>query len=768
MMKRSDSVLFQKSQQLCKANQCHENDKAEVVLLHEPGLEALLGSLHASGSLFEKPVNLQLARKNHQGFKEALRRHGVNVMDVRDILAMNCEHNLKCRVELEELALKCMKYVCDGGNEDESETIDFDDLTPIQKYLLTDDYKRECLSTMGVNDLIDIILLGPTVRLVPSSTNTPMRLERLGMRPLLNLTFTRDQQIVTNRGLVICNMGSLQRHQETKILKFCFEKLGYEILGEIQSPGIIEGGDFLVGGADICYVGEGLRTNPDAIRQMLDNDWFGTRRVAVVHDYFDCDQQRMHLDTYFNICSHNCCVMLETVMGESSPLRRVVTEYTKNEHGKYEISRFDVEFSTFIKEEGYYIIPVTERQQELYGINFLNIGGGVCITMDESTSRKMLQDDHFDGEIDLIDYSGMTTMYGSLHCSSQVIKRKPLEVNEFRNYPIEKKSETNIEQPQPYLIPCKEFESQSSKNVLLVVPSYHTVNATKKTPSAAKHEAISNTDISKIKEQHRRILSDIHKSLRSHNINCIIFTQRPEIIGDSTAHFPTHNISSHANNLILYYKEAERSDRMDKLAKTLNTFYKEKAVIQKNVEDQTTLDLIQGTASLVFDRINRRAFYVISMSTIDTSKIESFVKSLGYKELVPFAKERFSGPTTLDILDYSNSHLFIGTKFVVTCRDEFINEDDCARLEKYFTDRVIITISKEQRMCNCINGLIELRSDNGKLILFASKLAMNILKDEQIEKIRSCVDEIVVIDLSILESRYHVSLNNLIAPLFVE
>ncbi|KAG2388312.1 hypothetical protein C9374_000476 [Naegleria lovaniensis] len=742
--------------------QSHENDKAEVVLLHEPGLEALLGSLHASGSLFEKPVNLHMARKNHQGFKEALRRHGVKVMDVRDILAMNCEHSLKCRVELEELALKCMKYVCSDGNDDDDQsTTEFEDLTQVQKYLLTDDYKRECLSTMGVKDLIDIILLGPTVRLVPSSINTPMRLERLGMRPLLNLTFTRDQQIVTNRGLVICRMGSWQRHQETKILKFCFEKLGYEILGEIQEPGIIEGGDFLVGGSDICYIGEGLRTNPDAIRQMLDNDWFGTRRVAVVHDYFDCDQQRMHLDTFFNICSHNCCVMLETVMGEESPIRRVVTEYTKNGNGKYEVTRFNVEFSKFIREEGYHIIPVTEKQQEQYGINFLNIGGGVCITMDESTSRKMLQHPHFDGEIDLIDYSGMTTMYGSLHCSSQVIQRKKLAVNEFRNTPLKIQS-------QPYMTQCREFENQSSNNVLIVVPSYHAVHTNvTKALSAAKHELISSNDISRIKEQHRHILADIHRQLIKHGVNSIVFTQRPDIPGDSTAHFPTHNISSHANNIILYYKEAERSDRMDKLAKNLNMFYREKATIQKNVEDQTTLDFIQGTASLVFDRIHKRAFYVISMSTIDTSKIEEFVKSLGYKEFIPFAKERFT-KGTLDILDYTNSHLFIGTKFVVMCRDEFENEDDYQLLQSYFTDRVVISISKEQRMCNCINGLIELKSNDGRLVLFASKLAMNVFKDEQIEKIRSCVDEIAVVELNILESKYHVSLNNLIAPLFFE
>jgi arginine deiminase len=81
--------------------QCHENDMAEVVLVHEPGIEALFGSLHASGSLFEKPVNLQKARENHQGFRNVLNRRNIKVLTVRDVLEMHCENNFKYRVELE-------------------------------------------------------------------------------------------------------------------------------------------------------------------------------------------------------------------------------------------------------------------------------------------------------------------------------------------------------------------------------------------------------------------------------------------------------------------------------------------------------------------------------------------------------------------------------------------------------------------------------------------------------------------------------------------
>ena len=37
----------------------------------------------------------------------------------------------------------------------------------------------------------------------------------------------------------------------------------------------------------------------------------------------------MHLDCVFSIVSDNVCIMLEEMMGENSPTRRLVDEYTK-------------------------------------------------------------------------------------------------------------------------------------------------------------------------------------------------------------------------------------------------------------------------------------------------------------------------------------------------------------------------------------------------------------------------------------------------------
>jgi phosphohistidine phosphatase SixA len=86
------------------ARQCHEDDVAKVVLVHEPGLEALLGSLHPSGSLYEKPMNIELAKKNHQSFKKSLKKNGVEVLDIKEVLKMDSQNDLKHRVELEEVS----------------------------------------------------------------------------------------------------------------------------------------------------------------------------------------------------------------------------------------------------------------------------------------------------------------------------------------------------------------------------------------------------------------------------------------------------------------------------------------------------------------------------------------------------------------------------------------------------------------------------------------------------------------------------------------
>lgn len=75
-------------------------------------------------------------------------------------------------------------------------------------------------------------------------------------------------------------------------------------MGEIQEPGFLEGGDFFAAGEDLALTGIGLRSNIEACQQLMNNNWLGTDRLAVVKDDFE-----QHQVSHFASLQH--CIMLQ-------------------------------------------------------------------------------------------------------------------------------------------------------------------------------------------------------------------------------------------------------------------------------------------------------------------------------------------------------------------------------------------------------------------------------------------------------------------------
>ena len=61
------------------------------------------------------------------------------------------------------------------------------------RYYLTDEYMREVLEHMSIAQLIDTILINPTVHIAPSYRDTGLS-ATYTFQPLSNLVYTRDQQ----------------------------------------------------------------------------------------------------------------------------------------------------------------------------------------------------------------------------------------------------------------------------------------------------------------------------------------------------------------------------------------------------------------------------------------------------------------------------------------------------------------------------------------------------------------------------------------------
>jgi hypothetical protein len=132
----------------------------------------------------------------------------------------------------------------------------------------------------------------------------------------------------------------------------------------------------------------------------------------------------MHLDCVFNIVGDRTVLLLDTLMQPNSLTRRLINEYIRQPDGTYVHSRMNVEFSSYLQSRGYHIISIPEKFQLQYGVNCLNLGCGRLIMMHEGSARLVARDPQFRGSIKVIDYCNITSMYGSLHCTSQVVHRK--------------------------------------------------------------------------------------------------------------------------------------------------------------------------------------------------------------------------------------------------------------------------------------------------------------------------------------------------------
>ena len=84
----------------------------------------------------------------------------------------------------------------------------------------------------------------------------------------LDSIYTRDSILVCEKGLILCNMGRSSRTPEAIENFQTLSLRGYKLAGQIQSPGTLEGGDFIWIDNRHAAVGLGPRTNAEGIRQL--------------------------------------------------------------------------------------------------------------------------------------------------------------------------------------------------------------------------------------------------------------------------------------------------------------------------------------------------------------------------------------------------------------------------------------------------------------------------------------------------------------------
>jgi N-dimethylarginine dimethylaminohydrolase len=137
---------------------------------------------------------------------------------------------------------------------------------PPAEPVTADDFRRfnypnpvDHARTVAEHDAFCQLLESQGVEVVRQSAAEPGNLDAI---------FVFDPSIVTDEGVILCRPGKEVRRPEVELAAALYRKLEIPVIGTIEEPGILEGGDVFWIDANTLAVGEGFRTNRAGIDQL--------------------------------------------------------------------------------------------------------------------------------------------------------------------------------------------------------------------------------------------------------------------------------------------------------------------------------------------------------------------------------------------------------------------------------------------------------------------------------------------------------------------
>ncbi|MEB8327913.1 arginine deiminase family protein [Flavobacteriaceae bacterium KMM 6897] len=170
----------------------------------------------------------------------------------------------------------------------------------------------------------------------------------------IDAIYSRDAAIATNFGVILCRMGKARRMPEPKVQEGVYKKHDIHILGEIQTPGTLEGGDVAWLDESTLAVGHSYRTNEEGIQQLKKLlSPFSIEVLVVELPHYKGPSDVFHLMSIFSPVDKDLAVVY-------SPL-------------------LPIHFRKELINRGMDLIEVPEEEFDSMGCNVLAIGPRNCI-----------------------------------------------------------------------------------------------------------------------------------------------------------------------------------------------------------------------------------------------------------------------------------------------------------------------------------------------------------------------------------------------------
>lgn len=229
--------------------------------------------------------------------------------------------------------------------------------------------------------------------------------------------------------------------------------------------------------------------------------------------------------------------------------------------------------------------------------------------------------------------------------------------------------------------------------------------------------------------------------------------------------FPNNWISTHADGTVVLYplmawnrRPERRRDIVDKLQQSAEGFRIERIVDLSELEHKE--QFLEGTGSLVLDRVNRVGYACLSPRT-HVEALKEFAEKLGYGILTIDARDKNG-----HAIYHTNVLMSIGKAFAVVCLQAIQEVEQRYRILRRLemSGREVIELSFEQLHAFAGN-LIELEGRDGPVIAVSARAAASLTEAQR--KALGRHGQLVAVNVDTIESHGGGSVRCMLAEIFL-
>ena len=247
---------------------------------------------------------------------------------------------------------------------------------------------------------------------------------------------------------------------------------------------------------------------------------------------------------------------------------------------------------------------------------------------------------------------------------------------------------------------------------------------------------IKNDDIN-TKAQHE--FDALVEKLKKVGINVVVVND-DKLMDTPDSVFPNNWVSFHNNGDVAIYPMFAENRRLERREEVLFKL-EEQGFKINNIIDYTSAEeediFLEGTGSIILDRVNRKAYCALTPRADEDLFIE-FCEDFEYTPVIFTANQTVEGKRRP--IYHTNVMMCIAESFTIICLDSIDDKKERKNVLKHLKSngKEIISISETQ-MHNFAGNMLQLRGQEDKRFLIMSGAAYTSLTKDQVAKIeRHC------------------------------